>query len=234
MKKRKKVNRKKDKAPTPSIVDFASSTADLVAKMAKLAGENDCVEDAYSAFRHQLQEHLDEKHRELLAKLMYECYEEFKTVRGSEKSGFQSDTNTDATISSSPEPVPKEVENCVETIKNPDPPVTPWRPCGEVVLNENTANDLENIDTNEEVKYRSLYGYGVTEEEAPGKYLVDELLQRGMYTKRQIVEITGFHKDTVRKRITYIEKHIPEIVIVNDSNQNTKNPVLKAQPKPLE
>ena len=234
MKKRKKVNRKKDKAPTPSIVDFASSTADLVAKMAKLAGENDCVEDAYSAFKYQLQEQLDEKHREFLAKLMYECYEEFKTIRGSEKSGFQSDTNTDATISSSPEPVPKEVENSVKTIKNPDPPVTPWRPCGEVVLNENTANDLENIDTNEEVKYKSLYGYGVTEEEAPGKYWIDKLLEKGAYAKQDIVTLTQYHPDTVRKRITYIEKHIPEIVIVKDSNKNTKEPVLRAQPKPLE
>lgn len=217
MKKRKKVNRKKDKAPTPSIVDFASSTADLVAKMAQLAGENDCVEDAYSAFRHQLQDNLDEHQRELLARLMYECYEEFKTVRGSEKSGIQSDTDTDATVPSTPEPVPKE--------KGQE--VIPWRPVGEVVPND---PDNDSSDINEEVKERSLFGHGITEEEAPGKYLVDKLLQKGAYTKQNIVELTGFHPDTVRKRITYIEKHIPEVVIHKSTRQNTKEPVLRVQP----
>jgi hypothetical protein len=77
----------------------------------------------------------------------------------------------------------------------------------------------------------------VKESEAPGKFLIDKLLEKGQYTKQDIVRMTGYHKDTVRKRITYIQKHIPEVSIEYLSNPNSSDgssileAVLESSPK---
>ena len=207
MRKKKKIRRNKDKAPSQSIEEFARSAARLVAQMVKMAGENNCIQRANDAFKEELQENLPQHQRNQIQNLMNECYQEFN-IRGSEKSGGENYAQTDPAISECPEPVPKEVEDSVATINDPN---------------------SENFTNYAEFEVPSLYGYGVKQSEAPSKYLIDELLQRGIYTKRQIVEVTGFHPDTVRKRITYIQKHIPQIAI-HKNTQGSMEPVLRAEP----
>lgn len=203
----RKRNRKKERTPQPNIVEYASSTARLITSMVKMAGDNNCIDDAFTAFRDQIEDVLDEYQRDLIKTLFYECYENLKAIRGSEKSTSKSSTKTNTLTRNAPEPVPKKTEVGLKAI----------------------------LATNKEVKfgcpYKSLFGYGVKEKDAPGKYLIDKLLVIGDYSKEDIVQITGLNKDTVRKRITFIMKYIPEVSIINPYSDsiNKKKPVLKAQ-----
>jgi len=207
--KRKKINRKKDKAPQTSIEEYARSTAYLLVRMCKMAGENDCVDPVFSAFRHQIDDVLDEHQRSLIKSLFHECYQDLRSIRGSEKSSSNSSTEVDADHTEAPEPVPKKAQE--EVVK-----ATPDNP---------SAIDWESTDDGVD---RTLFGYGVKESEASGKFFIDKLLEKGRYTKQDIIWMTGLNKDTVRKRIAYIQKHIPEVVI-HKNTQGSTEPILRAE-----
>ncbi len=212
--KRKKINRKKDKAPQTSIEEYARSTADLLVRMCKMAGENDCIDPVFSAFRHQIDDVLDEHQRGLIETLFYECYQDLRSIRGSEKSSSNSPTEVDADHTEAPEPVPKEAQEKIRT------KIRTYPDQGIPLSTPRTVTD-DGVD-------RTLFGYGVKESEASGKFFIDKLLEKGHYTKQDIIWMTGLNKDTVRKRIAYIQKHIPEVVI-HKNTQGSTEPILRAE-----
>lgn len=79
---KRRVNRKKKiYTPQPNIVEYASSTARLIASMVKMAGDNNCVDAAFTAFHDQIEDTLDEHQRNLLKTLFYGCYENLDAIQ---------------------------------------------------------------------------------------------------------------------------------------------------------
>ena len=197
-KKQRRVNRRKKQQlevvkTSTGMEEFAKSTADLMTKLCKLAHDSEMESIAFEAFRHQIQEVLDEDQRDLIEKLCNEVSNDLQNIRGSEKSSSNGPNENDPSIGTTaePEPPPKEEE----------------KPKKEAVTDTPPSEDSI-----------SLFGFGVRFSQSPTKHAVDDCLMNpdrllansspdGFLSKRDIATEIGSHPDTVRKRIAEIVKN---------------------------
>jgi len=195
--KNRRVNRRKKQIEvvktSTGMEEFARSTADLVTKLCKLAHDSEMTDVAFTSFRHQIQEVLDQDQRDLIEMLCDQVSGDLQSLRGSEKSGSNGadDADPDPGTTAEPEPPPKEEEKPKEEAVTDTPP------------SEDSV---------------SLLGFGVRFSQSPTKHAIDDCLMNpdrllvtsspdGFLSKRDIATEIGSHPDTVRKRIAEIKKN---------------------------
>jgi len=204
-KKQRRVNRRKKQQlevvkTSTGMEEFAKSTADLMTKLCKLAHDSEMESIAFEAFRHQIQEVLDEDQRDLIEKLCNEVSNDLQNIRGSEKSSSNGPNENDPSIGTTaePEPPPKEEE----------------KPKKEAVT-DIAKRELVLDPSKSEV---SLLGFGISFYKSPTKHAIDDCLKNpdrlltmstldGFLSKHDIATEIGAHPDTVRKRIAEIKKN---------------------------
>jgi len=193
--KNRRVNRRKKQIEvvktSTGMEEFARSTADLVTKLCKLAHDSEMTDVAFTSFRHQIQEVLDQDQRDLIEMLCDQVSGDLQSLRGSEKSGSNGadDADPDPGTTAEPEPPPKEEEKPKEEAVTDTPP------------SEDSV---------------SLLGFGIRFSQSPTKHAIDDCLMNPILvtnnpgdflSKRDIATEIGSHPDTVRKRIAEIKKN---------------------------